>query len=206
MVQLYAKVLPQLTAVEISEIFSRINIAAHSRYSVNPQRWLHVVSEFEREVEIKKSVAEKALAILAAIYHARPEFEEGAEVIIRLMKEWKLMVGLVTHVNADWTLFKLSSLGLDDFFDHVEVVNEDKPHKNSDDWLDSSKKVKIPVARLLGVGDNIKGDVQAAVEAGFGKVVWVDKKKGWTHYRQGKLPSGVYTVTAIAELLDLNFK
>ncbi len=202
-VALYAKVLPHLSVAEVGEIFSKINMVAHGRYSVNPLRWQYVIPEFEQEMSIQKSQAELALTILANIYVQRPEFEENAEAILRLIKEWGLLVGLVTHANVEWTLFKLSSLGLDGFFDHVEIVSEDKPHKNSDDWQRGAGKIQLLPKQLLAVGDNIKGDVQAAVEAGFGQVVWVDKKNGWQLYRQGELPSGIHTVKSINGLLTL---
>lgn len=44
-VKVYAQMLPQLAITSIEETFSRINIAAHGRYSVNPDRWKHVITQ-----------------------------------------------------------------------------------------------------------------------------------------------------------------
>lgn len=38
------------------------------------------------------------------------------------------------------------------------------------------------------------------------RVVWVNQKNGWQYHRQGELPSGVFTVTAVTDLLSLDFK
>lgn len=205
-VELYAKLLPQLSIAAVEEIFSRINMVAHSIYAVNPKRWHSVIPEFEREMGIQKSQAEEALAILANIYTQPPKFEQDAEAVIRLIKEWGLLVGLVTHANIEWTNFKLSSLGLGTFFDSVEVVSEDKLHKDSNDWVRGAEKIRLLPQELLAVGDNIRGDAIAAVEAGFKEVVWIDKKNGWKLYRQGELPSGIHTVTSISQLLALSRK
>lgn len=205
-VALYVKALPQLSSDEVSKLFREINISVHGRYSVNPKRWEHVIAEFEAEAGVKRSIARTALHRLAMIYKTHPEYEKDAEKLLLLLKKWRVMVGLVTHANAQWTLFKLESLGLADFFNHVAVVSEDKLHKNSDDWLRAADDIQVRPKNLLGVGDNMQGDVQSAVTAGFGKVAWVDKKNGWDHYRTGERPSGVLVVEAAGDLLELKFK
>lgn len=76
-------------------------------------------------------------------------------------------------------------------------------HKDSGDWLRGAQKIQVKPQQLLAIGDNITGDVQAAVYAGFGQVVWIDKKSGWKLYRQGQIPPGVHVVQSIGELLTL---
>lgn len=202
-ITLYVKALPKLSTEEVSGIFSAINIAIHKKHSVNPNRWNYVIKEFEKKMKIRKSKSKQALEILAGIYKKHPEFEVDADVLLQLLKNWGILLGLVTHANAAWTIFKLQSLGLDAFFDHIEVVSENQLHKTADDWHAGAQGIRVPEKKLLGVGDNVEGDVRAAVAAGFGEVIWVDKKDGWGHYRQGTLPSGVHVVTGVGQLLQL---
>lgn len=209
-VGLYVQALPSLDFDDAKEIFSQIDIRNHLIYAVNPNRWNPIIAEFEQEIQIQKSRAQEALNILAEIYTHNPEFEEGAEEILEVLKEWGIVLGLVTHANVEWTLFKLASLGLDNFFDHVEIVDEDKVHKGEEDWKRAGQQIfahgeeiLIPRRNLLAVGDNVKGDVQAAATAGFGEVAWINKKNGWSLYRQGDLPAGIVVVKNVGELLHI---
>lgn len=203
-VSLYAKALPELDHKVIASRFAEINIKAYKQRAVNPNRWDIVIPELEKSFGLgtHDSLSGQALEILANIYKQEPEFEEGAEKLVQLLKQWQLKVGIVTHANIEWTMFKLDNLGLSYFFDHVEIISENQLHKSRHDWERAAAKINIPPNRLLSVGDNVKGDVQASAGAGFGEIAWIDKKSGWSLYRQGELPPGVIVVKNVSELLN----
>jgi FMN phosphatase YigB (HAD superfamily) len=201
---LYAKVLPQLSNVEIAQIFQEIDSEVHARLAVNPLRWEPIVTEFERTTRVKQSRVKQALKIFANIYKQIPEFEQDAEIMIKVLKRWGIYLGLITHANVEWTIFKLESLGLDGVFETVKIADENKIHKDWTDWDGAAENANKPKSKILGVGDSIQGDVQAAVRAGFGKVAWVDKKNGWHMYRQGELPSGVLVVKKASKILQFD--
>jgi len=204
--RMYAKVLPQIPPAELAQIFKEIDAVVHAKLAVNPKRWEPIIVNFERELKIKKTLAPQALQTFSEIYSKIPEFEQDVEILLEVLKRWGILLILITHANVEWTLFKLSSLGLDRTFDIVEIVDENNIHKDKTDSLRVAEKSKLPVSKIMGVGDNIRGDVQSAIEAGFGKVVWVDKKNGWHMYRQGKLPSGVLVVKKASEILQFGTK
>jgi FMN phosphatase YigB (HAD superfamily) len=199
---LYSKVLPNLSPDEISTIFANASMIGYQEHAVNPVKWRRTILEFEAALQIQNSLSEDAIKLLEGIYNSPIEFEEGAKLFLELIKSWQMKVGLVTHANVEWTLFKLKLLGLSDFFDLVEIVDENKAHKDHFDWQQAAEKMEIPAAKLLAVGDNIRGDVQSASTAGFGVVVWIDKKNGWQYYREGNLPAGVLVASALNQLLQ----
>ncbi len=202
-IALYAQALPHLDSTTVAETFSRIDMKNHLIYAVNPNRWEPILSDFEAEVKLQRSKVTEALKILAKIYTQHPEYEAGVQEVLQILKKWGLLMGLVTHANVEWTAFKLASLGLDSFFDHVEIVDENQIHKASTDWQAAAQQIQVAPANLFAIGDNVKGDVQAAYEAGIGTVGWVDKKHGWQLYRQGELPSGIVVVENIGQILKL---
>lgn len=55
----------------------------------------------------------------------------------------------------------------------------------------------------MAVGDNIQGDILSAYKARIEHLVWVDKKGGWSPYRQGELPKGTRTIANLGELMPL---
>ena len=199
-VKLYVQAMPNIPKEQVAQIFYDTNIEKHQLHAVNPNRWEHVIPAFEEKIQIPNTIRESALQILAEIYTKKVEFEAGAEALLQKLQSWGLMLGLVTHANVEWTLFKLESLGLSTFFDWVEIVDEDRLHKNSADWQTAAQQINLSAHQVLGAGDNVKGDVQAAVEAGFGQVAWIDKKNGWQHYKEGQLPSGVHVIKRVSDL------
>lgn len=204
--QMYVIALPGLSHDEAYTIFKQIDEAVHLVHAVNPNRWKPIIHEFEAELQIQKSRADEALKILASIYKHCPEYEEGAEQVLQLLKQWNFLLGLVTHANAQWTAFKLSSLGLDSFFDHVEIVDENTIHKGELDWTRAASMLQISKKthsnkHLLAVGDNVHGDVIAAVWAGYGQVVWIDKKNGYHIYRNGEVPRDVIAIPNVGRML-----
>lgn len=201
-VTLYLQALPSLNFDNAHNIFSRINIENHSKYAVNPKRWTPIITQFEQELQLQTSISKQTLQILSDIYTIVPKFEPGAEIVLDLLRNWNLEIGLVTHANIDWTMFKLAYIDLGYFFDDVYIVDENKPHKDKEDWNKAAQQIQIPTQKLLAVGDNIKGDIQAANKAGF-RVVWVNKKNGFSLYRQGDLPYGTITINNVGELLTI---
>lgn len=204
--QMYARVLPEVGAEQIAGLLQKVDRRVHAILSVNPNRWKTVVPELERELGIMNksdSIAGAALERLAQIYTQVPEFEPGAQEVLQLAREWGLMLGLVTHANVEWTIFKLEALGLQTAFDHVAIIHEDQLHKQPSDWSDAAHSMQAAVPSTMVVGDNVISDVQAAVKAGFGAAVWVDDANGWSVVKEGTVPEQAHVIKGIAQLPQL---
>ena len=110
-------------------------------------------------------------------------------------------LGLVTHANQEWTNFKLNGLNLRRFFEQVHIVHEDN-HKTPEEWRAAIDHFGVEPYKAMVVGDNVKGDIQAAREIGVEKLVWIDHGRGWSLYRLGDVPEGTITVNGVNELID----
>lgn len=203
--RMYAQILPNMSLDEITNLFAKIDKTAHAVLSVNPNRWKTIVPQLESALKVpkSKSIAEAALARLDKIYTEVPEFEPGAQAVLELAKEWGLLLGLVTHANVEWTLFKLEALGLQDAFDAISIISEDQHHKQPLDWVTAAERLPSHPSQTMVVGDNVISDVVAAVTAGFGAAVWIHDKEGWDVFKQGQLPPQAIEIAGIAQVPNL---
>lgn len=192
--------LPEYQFGSLLEMLREINNRAFRIYGVNPNRWETVVVQMgERCGERAKEVFNDGLTTLMEIYQIVPPVFPGALEILNLFNQTGVNMGLVTHANQKWTDFKLDNTGLRPFFQHILVVDENR-HKGSNDWVSAVSLFGKEPRQGMVLGDNLRGDVIAAVEAGFRKVVWIDEKDNWSMYRQGNVPEGVIVVPEIAML------
>lgn len=192
--------LPEYQFKSLLEMLKEINDQAFRTHGVNPNRWETVVVQMgERCGERAREVFNDGLPTLMEIYQIVPPVLPGAIQMLNLFNQTGVDMGLVTHANQKWTGLKLDNTGLRPFFQHILVVDEDR-HKGSNDWASAASLFDKGPDQGMAVGDNLRGDVIAAAEAGFKKIVWVDKKDGWSMYRSGEVPEGVIVVSGVGVL------
>ncbi len=192
--------LPEYSFENLLRMFREINEQAFVTHAVNPNRWELVTTLLGEKCGGKaKDVFHDGLEVLMEIYRVVPPILPGALEVLSLFERTGVSMGLVTHANQDWTDFKLDNTGLRPFFENILVVDENR-HKSSQDWVHAAKLFRSRSDQGMVVGDNLRGDVIAATEAGFRKVVWIDEKDNWSVYRQGNIPEGVIVVPEIAML------
>jgi len=120
-------------------------------------------------------------------------FPDALETI-RALRAKGLRVGVLTNGPSELQRRKLRASGLLDEFDAVAISGELGAHK-------PERRAFELALELLGtraeetamVGDDLVNDIGGALAAGFGAVVWVER-------RAGELPDGAYLVRQIAEV------
>lgn len=87
---------------------------------------------------------------------------------IRQLKERGIRLGVGTDMTADWQLRKLEKLGLLEYFDFI-VTSEEAGVEKPDYGVFRlcAGKAGCAMEECLFIGDNIRKDVQGALEAGM---------------------------------------
>ncbi len=92
-------------------------------------------------------------------------------------KGYKL--GLITNGSSELQRKKLLMLGLENSFDEIIVSGEYGKHKpDKSIFIEMSKRIGIPVSKLVYVGDHPVNDIDAASKAGY-KTIWVKTNGKW---------------------------
>lgn len=188
--------LPHLTKEQIFAILMEINDKAYATHSVNPNRWDFVVTKLDEHFGTTSSqIFSRGLPIIAQIYETSPQIFPESEKVLQIFLAAGFRLALITHAGQEWTKLKLETTKLDRFFNDTNtfVVSHDE-FKNSRHWKEVIEKLGTPAHRIIAVGDNVKGDIQAAREAGVEKLVWLPGQ--WSVYNDGEIPQGTITVNS----------
>lgn len=192
---------------QFTEIFHRLDIEVFYTHFVNPVRYLELGKKLAaayqpgREKEVSAAF-EEGLPILLEIYKTVPDFHPGAEETLSVLKTTGTEMGLVTHGNLTWSNLKIRELDLKRFFNHFWIADEDGV-KNSGDWLAAVNSFPgIKPAETLVIGDNLRGDIMAADEAGIRYKALIPSN--WVVYREGggAMPANTVFVPKIDQLID----
>ena len=129
---------------------------------------------------------DQAIDTLAAFPDARDT--------IRSLKARGIKVGVLTNGPSELQRRKLRASGLLEEFDAVAITGELGVHKPDPRAFELALELLGTRAEETAmVGDDLENDVAGALAAGFGAVVWVER-------RPGELPDGAYLVRQIAEV------
>jgi len=192
---------------QFTGIFHRLDIDVFYTHFVNPVRYreigkgLAAAYQSGREKEVSAAF-EEGLPILLDIYKTVPGFHPGAEETLSVLKTTGVEMGLVTHGNLTWSNLKIRELDLKRFFNHFWVADEDGV-KNSEDWLTAVNSFSgIKPAETLVIGDNLRGDIMAADEAGIRYKALIPSN--WVVYREGGgvMPANTVLVPKIDRLVE----
>lgn len=185
----------------VKDDFMKLNNELYFTMSVNPKRFDSVTERLiDQYGETYREVFMSALPLLHDIYKIPPKLLKGALYTIKAFAASHVKRALVTHANQEWTDFKVDYLGLRKYFDHIEIVDEDK-HKGEEDWGAAMEKLGADPESVFVVGDNLQGDIIAAYHAGVKRLFWIDPGHGWEMYRTGEVPAGVTIIKGINELI-----
>lgn len=200
----YIAITTKVSLEEVSKFLDTTIVDTYQIAKVNPDKiWVITTEKLAQEYKLSQDIQKNIITKFFGIYKIRPKIRRGAkEILIRCRKEFD--VGLVTHAQKKWTEFKLNSVGLNNYFKHIEIVDTDRA-KNGNDWLKALYILNGDISRSWVVGDNIQGDIISAYSVGFKNLIWIDKEDGWKVYRSGKLPSKTHTIKDLSELNQIIF-
>lgn len=187
---------------KLSARFEEELVKAHHKVAVNPNKlWIRVLTRCSATFDLDEDIINEAVEMLLGIYTIVPEILPGVISSLEAITRSKKFLGLVTHANREWTDFKLRSLDLENYFEHVELFDINI-HKNTEAWKSAIKAFNVQPQNALVIGDSVKGDIQAAHEAGVRNLVWVNRDGAWDVYKEGELPEGAVEIRGIHELLE----
>lgn len=196
-------VLGKTNKKEKEQFDQRINDSLKKHYptvSISPRIWEFATADI-KEFYGENAVSPANLALLYEIYRLVPRLREGSVEVLTKLQDLNIPMGLVTHASPGWTDFKLNSTGLKRFFSRVATI-DDSGFKTGKEWHNSIVGFGYRPQNVLVVGDNIKGDIQAASSIGVKHLVWLDTQATWSLYREGGVPDGTKVIKKIVELLD----
>jgi len=190
---------------DLSENLNRLHEKYFASHSVNPVKSHLIVGELaevyqERLGSEAGRVFQQGLPLLLEVYRTVPAFHPGAEETLAIFKATGVDRGFVTHGNLTWTNLKIRGLDLARFFQHFWIADEDE-FKGPQDWLIAINWLfgKKPENTLV-VGDNVKGDIQAAHLVGVRHKVLIPGC--WNVYTSGEIPEGTIKVPSINQLIS----
>lgn len=191
---------PELSPQHVLDTLRDADASVFASHSVSKARWSalahRLVDTYGAHTE---ETFHRGLAIFMSLYSTVPPLLPGAVDTVSALRCAVGKMGVVTHADEYWTEVKLHKTGLSTFFDHVHIVPDDG-HKNSDHWRQAIASLGVKPHEVLVIGDSIRGDIQAAAEAGVRHLVLVPSM--WAPYGSGTLPDGVIAVTGIDKTVD----
>ncbi|TRZ42338.1 HAD family hydrolase [bacterium] len=184
----------EINSLTLGKRLRELNDEGYRKMGVSPERWSAALDQLSLELN-NSEVVKDNLSILMKIYVEEPRLRPGAKAILSGLGDAGFKLGMVTHANTDWTLRKLTQTGLINYFDAIEIANENG-FKTVEHWKRGMDSLGVVYNRCLVVGDNLKGDIIPAVSLGA-RAIWMPSP--WSEYRQGEVPK---TVVEMNELSD----
>lgn len=185
------------------EVVTRVfDEAAHETYDilhVAVARWEAAVRVTSERLTGRSNDLDEALPLLHDIFLGAPKIIPGVIETLSIFKSTGVKMGLVTHAPTTppwdkWTGLKLTTHGLDRFFDQVWIADE-KARKGKSDWEGMARLMEVECSRVMGFGDNVGADVIPMHELGM-RVMAVKPVFGRS---KGELPVGVPLLDSIVE-------
>lgn len=191
--------LSEIAPDEFEASFHKAHRAAYLTNSVHSDRWRAIVSTlFDQYGPQAGRVFEDALPILMHIYEDSPPLFPGSQYTLSVFRNASDKVGLVTHAEEAYTYQKLKIHGLLSYFDVVQIADARK-YKSKSDWKRAIDALEVRPEEVLVIGDNIKGDIQAAREVGVKYTVALPSS--WSVYAEGEIPDGTIQAKNIADVI-----
>jgi len=191
---------PELSPQHVLDTLRQVDASVFASHSVSKARWSALAHKLVETYGAQtEETFHQGLAIFMSLYSTIPPLLPGAVDTVSALRCAVGKMGVVTHADEYWTQMKLHKTGLSTFFDHVQVV-PDNDHKNGEHWRQAIEALGVKPEEVLVIGDSIRGDIQAAAEAGVRHLVLVPSM--WSPYGNGELPEGVITLTGIDKTVD----
>lgn len=192
---------------EVGEIKYHFDTAVNLGFrtlGVNPDTlWPHVMLKLSKVYQsaFDQKMHERYLEQLREIYQVVPEYHPGGREFLEVISQLGLPMALVTHASQHWTNFKLDSLGIRRFFEHIEIADVNS-HKSASDWERAMNTFRVHPANVMVIGDSLRGDICAGREAGVDNLVWLNRI-GWSVNSEGEVPERTIIVPEFTDLMDL---
>lgn len=192
---------PHMSAEELHLTIQELNNSTYQKYGVAMNKWDVVVDQLISMGNPVNSDDVKSLqGHLYSIYCKVPELVEGAVTTLESIKLAGLKVGIVTHADEDWTLFKLRAHNLLQYADFIHSVDP-RGHKTELAWKAAIDAIKAAADQVVVIGDNFKGDILASRAAGVQHQVWISTQDSWSIYQQSTPVEGIITISRVDELI-----
>lgn len=140
----------------------------------------------------------KAKNEIREIYNGRcPDPYPGAIETLKTFEQTGISQMVATHAGKDWTLRKISHMGIDsDMFDHIICM--DTCRSKQEQWKASLEPIGIDPHHLLVFGDNPEADIRATRKLGA-KCVFINKYR--QNYPDLEKDKNIWIVNHISETI-----
>lgn len=182
----------------LNERLRKLNDEEYFKMGVSPDRWKVILARLSQELNVDDETVMNNVDILMKIYTEEPRLRVGARAILGGLRDTGFKLGMVTHANTDWTLRKLTQTGLLNYFDAIEIANENG-FKTIEHWQKGMGLLNVEYHRCLVVGDNLKGDIIPSVALGA-RAIWMPSP--WSVYREGEKPKDVIQMENLCDFWD----
>jgi|SRR5581483_5249244 len=196
--QFVADVSDNFDEEEYDSLYSYTHAEVVERMGVSPKHWEEIVNVIaEHYGENVKS----GISFLNEIYSTLPDLFEGVIETLDIFKKAGVRLGLVTHASEDWTNFKIEGHDIKKYF---EVVIPADPEiykwKTSENWRQGIDSFGVNADEVMVIGDNLRGDMMAAHEAGVKTLVKLPSP--WGRYGEGEEIEGMYEIKQFKDLVS----
>lgn len=190
--------IPGIEVEELKVEFKRMDMESFNLLGVSERKWDYVINEL-CQIYCDEGFRE-GLHHFEQIYLSAPLLHEGAVETLEMFKRKSRRLGLITHASRPWTEIKLDGVGIREYFDRIKVIDvEEHKFKEMKHWREEIEEFGIDPSKVMAVGDNLRGDIEAAHMAGVGTLAWIPSK--WHVYTQGEVPPGTFVAPSIKELI-----
>lgn len=166
---------------------------------VHPDRYAVAVNNLIKDYpQVPKPVFIRAWPCLVNIYNETPLLYPGVLEGLGLLVQADLQLVMVTNRWKPWHEMVMENQGLKGMFDHEEVV-DCRRLKTKGDWQAGMDKRSLKPGQVLGVGDNIWGDIVPLYELGVPAENLGYIPSEWDAYSTGKLPAGVKSYNSFGD-------
>lgn len=190
---------PDVSPDELDRVVDEADMTVFGTHSVSNERWGGLVTLVCAKYGLPPEIYREGVRILLSIYEHSPKLFPHALETLQLFRQNAMKLGLVTHANREYTDLKIRESGIGDMFDHVEIADE-WGNKNFRHWQNAISALGLQPQEVLVIGDNIRGDMRAAREAGVVHLVHLPSP--WEPYQSGDVPKGVIEADAIHTVID----
>lgn len=179
------------------------NTHVHEDVGVSPERWKRVVEVLGDMLGGSlRPTLRRFLPTLKSIYTIAPGLYPWAlETVAEIAQH--IPVGINSHGEFGWTIFKLERTGLDRYVSHAHAVPVTQRYKNQRDWHDTAVALGTRPRHLMVGGDSLIADVRPPLEAGVPEQnVFLSESAWGRHNSNGhNVPGGVHTLRGFGDLL-----
>lgn len=130
---------------------------------------------------------------------------DDAAPLIGLLDRAGIEFGALSNADSTYQAMKLAAVGLGDvpMLVGTDTLGFGKPHPEV--FLEGARRLGLHPRCVAYIGDERDIDAAAALEAGLGMGIWLDRPGG--HPQPGPIPAGVTRATSldeVARILHLN--